>query len=197
VVPLVYCRIRTILHIYPLQSSQDRLSTKSEVYFGFSRTFDVRVEFFGIFRGIQVKKFVCVFSVCFLDFSFYILFGGFVILPIFCFLSLFCFFPFSCLAHLAFRPCELLPLLFVRRPSVNISHFNLLLRNHSANCNQTLVEWSLDGPLPKCVRWTRLPAKMGAKLKIEKRGDAILIVHCCFIINLNELKFWLQLHGNE
>jgi hypothetical protein len=32
---------------------------------------------------------------------------------------------------------------------VNISHFNLLLRNHLANCNQTLVEWSLDGPLPK------------------------------------------------
>ena len=34
------------------------------------------------------------------------------------------------LAHLAFRPCELLSSLFVRRPSVNISHFNLLLRNH-------------------------------------------------------------------
>ena len=29
------------------------------------------------------------------------------------------------------------------RPSVSISHFNLLLRNHCANCNQTLVEWSL------------------------------------------------------
>jgi hypothetical protein len=37
----------------------------------------------------------------------------------------------------------------VRRLSVNISHFNLLLRNHWANCNQILVEWSLDGPLPK------------------------------------------------
>jgi hypothetical protein len=47
------------------------------------------------------------------------------------------------LAHLAFR---LLPSLFIRRPSVNISHFNLLLRNHWANCNQTLVEWSLGGP---------------------------------------------------
>jgi hypothetical protein len=35
------------------------------------------------------------------------------------------------------------------RPSVNTSHFNLLLRNHWANCNQTLVEWSLDGPFPK------------------------------------------------
>ena len=55
----------------------------------------------------------------------------------------------SFLAHLAFRPGELLSSLFVRRPSVNISHFNLFLRNHWANCNQTLVEWSLDGPLPK------------------------------------------------
>jgi hypothetical protein len=29
------------------------------------------------------------------------------------------------------------------------SHKNLLLRNHWANCNNILVEWSLDGPLPK------------------------------------------------
>ena len=28
------------------------------------------------------------------------------------------------------------------------SHKNLLLRNHWANCNQTLVEWSFYGPLP-------------------------------------------------
>ena len=53
------------------------------------------------------------------------------------------------LAHLAFRPSELLSSLFVRRPSVNISHFNLLLRNHWTNCNQTMVEWSLDDPLSK------------------------------------------------
>jgi hypothetical protein len=93
------------------------------------------------------------------------------------------------LAHLAFRPCELLSSLFVRRPSVNISHFNLLLRNHCANCNQTLVEWSLDDPFQNCVRWSRLPTKMGAKLKIEKRGNEILIVHCCFSVSQNELKF--------
>jgi hypothetical protein len=30
------------------------------------------------------------------------------------------------------------------------SHKNLLLRNHWANCNQTLVELSLDGP-PLCL----------------------------------------------
>jgi hypothetical protein len=29
------------------------------------------------------------------------------------------------------------------------SHNNLLLRNHWTNCNQTLVEWSLHGPLPQ------------------------------------------------
>jgi hypothetical protein len=29
------------------------------------------------------------------------------------------------------------------------SHKNLLFRNNWSNCNQTLVEWSLDGPLPK------------------------------------------------
>jgi hypothetical protein len=55
------------------------------------------------------------------------------------------------------------------------SHKNLLLRNHWANCNQTFVEWSVDGPLPKCVRWSRLPTKMATKLKIEKRGGWNLI----------------------
>jgi hypothetical protein len=34
-------------------------------------------------------------------------------------------------------------------PSVIFSHFNQLLWSHWANLNQTLVEWSLDGPLPK------------------------------------------------
>jgi hypothetical protein len=32
-------------------------------------------------------------------------------------------------------------------------------------------------------------SKMAAKLKIEKRGDEILIVHCCFSVSQNELKF--------
>jgi hypothetical protein len=38
-------------------------------------------------------------------------------------------------------------------------------------------------------RKIRLSTKMAAKLKIEKKGDAILIVHCCFSISQNELKF--------
>jgi hypothetical protein len=33
---------------------------------------------------------------------------------------------------------------------------------------------------------------MAAKLKIEKRGDEILIVHCCFSVSQNELKFRQQ-----
>ena len=35
----------------------------------------------------------------------------------------------------------------------------------------TKLWWS--GPLQNCVRWCRLPTKMAAKLKIEKRGDEI------------------------
>jgi hypothetical protein len=34
-------------------------------------------------------------------------------------------------------------------------------------------------------------------LKIEKRGDEILIVHCCFSVSQNELKFELQLHDKK
>ena len=74
------------------------------------------------------------------------------------------------LAHLAFRPCELLSSLFVRRPSVNISHFNLLLRNHWTNCNQTLVEWSLDGPLSKLCPVIPTSNQDGRQAKNRKKG---------------------------
>jgi hypothetical protein len=74
------------------------------------------------------------------------------------------------LAHLAFRPCELLSSLFDRRPSVNISHFNLLLRNHWANCNQTLVEWSLDGPLLKLCPVIPTSNQDGHQAKNRKKG---------------------------
>ena len=77
------------------------------------------------------------------------------------------------LAHLAFRPCELLPSLFVRRPSVNISHFNLLLRNHQANCNQTLVEWSLGCILPKLCPVIPASNQDGRQVKNRKKGDEI------------------------
>jgi hypothetical protein len=74
------------------------------------------------------------------------------------------------LAHLAFRPCELLPSLFVCHPSVNISHFILLLINHWANCNQTLVEWSLGGPLPKLCPVIPTSNQDGRQAKNRKKG---------------------------
>jgi hypothetical protein len=39
------------------------------------------------------------------------------------------------------------------------------------------------------LRGEDLNVIFSAKLKIEKRGDEILIVHCCFSISQNELKF--------
>jgi hypothetical protein len=52
------------------------------------------------------------------------------------------------------------------------------------------------GPIATKLWWNgpwmapfQLPTKMAAKLKIEKRGDEILIVHCCFSVSQNELKF--------
>ena len=77
------------------------------------------------------------------------------------------------LAHLAFRPCELLPSLFVRRPSVNISHFNLLLRNHWANCNQTLVVLPLGGPPGKLCPVIPTSNQDGCQAKNRKGGDEI------------------------
>jgi hypothetical protein len=37
----------------------------------------------------------------------------------------------------------------------------------------------------------------GRQAQNRKRGDEILIVHCCFSISQNELKFEMQLHGKE
>ena len=71
-----------------------------------------------------------------------------------------------------------------------LSHLNLLLRNHRANCNQTLVEWSLDGPLPKLCPVIPTSNQYGRQAKNRKMGGGeILIVHCCFSISQNELKF--------
>ena len=53
------------------------------------------------------------------------------------------------------------------------SHKNLLLRNHWANCNQTLVEWSLDGPLPMFCSVIPTSNQSGRQAKNRKRGDEI------------------------
>ena len=68
----------------------------------------------------------------------------------------------SFLAHLTQR--VMWAIVTTERPSVNFSHFNQLLWSHWANFNQTLVEWSLDGPFQNYVRWSRLPTKLAAKL---------------------------------
>jgi hypothetical protein len=53
------------------------------------------------------------------------------------------------------------------------SHKNLLLRNHLGNCNQTLVEWSLDGPLPRLCPVIPTFNQDGSQAKIKKGGDEI------------------------
>jgi hypothetical protein len=64
------------------------------------------------------------------------------------------------------RPCELLASVVRRK----LSHFNLLLRNHWANYNQTLVEWSLDGPLPKLFPVIPTSNQDGCQAKNRKKG---------------------------
>ena len=49
------------------------------------------------------------------------------------------------------------------------SHKNLL-RNHWANCNQTFVEWSLDGPLPKLCPVIPISNQDGLQAKNRKKG---------------------------
>ena len=56
------------------------------------------------------------------------------------------------------------------RPSVNFSHFNQLLWSHWANLNQTLVEWSLDGPFPKLCPVIPTSNQDGGQAKNRKKG---------------------------
>jgi hypothetical protein len=53
------------------------------------------------------------------------------------------------------------------------SHKNLLFRNHWANCNQTLVEWSLDTPLPKMCPAFQTSNQDVRQAKNRKKGDEI------------------------
>jgi hypothetical protein len=79
------------------------------------------------------------------------------------------------LAHLAFRPCELLSSLFVRRllSVVRPSTFHILIfSSETTGPIATKLWWNGPwmAPFQNCVRWSRLPTKMAAKLRIEKRG---------------------------
>jgi hypothetical protein len=51
------------------------------------------------------------------------------------------------------------------------SHNNIFLRNQWANCNKTLVEWTLDGPLPKLCPMIPTSIQDGRQAKNRKRGD--------------------------
>jgi hypothetical protein len=50
------------------------------------------------------------------------------------------------------------------------SHKNLLFRNHWVNCNKTLVEWSLVGPLPTMCPVIPTSNQDVHQAKIEKTG---------------------------
>ena len=92
------------------------------------------------------------------------------------------------LAHLAFRPCECHHFSSVVRPST----FHILIFSSETTGPIAAKLWwngPWMAPFQNCVRWSRLPSKMATKLKIEKRGDEILNVHCCFSISQKELKF--------
>jgi hypothetical protein len=80
----------------------------------------------------------------------------------------------------------------VCRPSVRPLTFHILINSSEATVPiWTKLWWNGPwmAPFQNYVRWSRLPTKMATKLKIEKRGDEILIVHCCFSISQIELKF--------
>jgi hypothetical protein len=55
--------------------------------------------------------------------------------------------------------------------------------------NQALLEWLLDGPLPKLCPVILTSNQDGRQAQNRKRGDEILIVRYCFSVRQNELKF--------
>jgi hypothetical protein len=66
---------------------------------------------------------------------------------------------------------------------------NLLLWNYWANLNQTLLKWFLDSPLPKLCPVIPISNQDGRQAQNRKKEDEILIVHSCFSVSQNELKF--------
>jgi hypothetical protein len=74
------------------------------------------------------------------------------------------------------------------RPSY-VVNFNLL-RNHWANCSQTLVEWYLYGPLPKLCPLIPTSNQDGHQAKNRKKGGWNF--NCCSC-SYNLSSFWLIL----
>jgi hypothetical protein len=55
------------------------------------------------------------------------------------------------------------------------SHNNVLLRNHWANCNQSLVEWNLDGPVSKLYAMIPNSIQDGRQDKNRKRAGEFFL----------------------
>ena len=70
---------------------------------------------------------------------------------------------------------------------------NLLLWDYRANLNQTLLKWSLCGPLSNCVRQRRPVSKMAAMTKIEISSNG----QNCSILSQKVPKFELYKHNDE
>ena len=74
----------------------------------------------------------------------------------------------------------------VCRPAARPLTFHILINSSEATGPiWTKLWWNGPwmAPFQNCVRRSQLPTKMATKLKIEKKGDEILIVHCCFTIS--------------
>jgi hypothetical protein len=63
-------------------------------------------------------------------------------------------------------------------------HNRYISANYWANINQTLLRWFLDGPLPKLCPLIPTSNQDGRQAQNRKRGDEILIVHCCFSVRV-------------
>ena len=87
----------------------------------------------------------------------------------------------SFLTPLAFRPCELLPSLFVRPSTFHI----LIFSSETTGPIATKLWWNCPwmAPFQNCVRWSWLPTKMATKLKIEKSGDEIIPLEMHFFVD--------------
>ena len=82
------------------------------------------------------------------------------------------------LAHLAFRPSELLSSLFVRPSTFHI----LIFSSETTGPIATKLWWNDPWMIPTSNQ-------DGHQAKNRKMGDEILIVHCCFSVSQNELIF--------
>jgi hypothetical protein len=58
-----------------------------------------------------------------------------------------------------------------------------------AGLSNTILKGNHSGTIPARFGSIWFSGFRGEDLNVEKRGDEILIVHCCFSVSQNELKF--------